>query len=72
MPTPAQSVPRAVRVTGVPPTVVMWVDHEAAEDTLCLNADLITEVEALHLDAALKNGSCTAGELIRALMPQKE
>lgn len=71
MPTPAQKAPHAVRIAGVPHTVVMWVDHERAADVLCLNADLISAPVASQLDAALKDGSCTVRGLIDALTPQK-
>ncbi|MEU9400605.1 hypothetical protein [Streptomyces sp. NPDC048242] len=59
-----------MRITGVPPTVVMWVDHERDADVLCLNADLISEPLAQQLDHALQAG-CTARELIKALVPQE-
>lgn len=68
MPTPAQDQARVVRVPGVPPNVVMWADHERADGVLCLNADLIDTPTAQQLDAALKEGSCTAAELIQALV----
>lgn len=68
--TPARK-PCAVRVAGVPPNVVMWVDHERDDDVLYLNADLITEPDAQHLNIALRDGRCTAKGLIQALMPRK-
>ena len=71
MPTPAQKQPRAERVAGVPPTVVMWVDHERASNVLYLNADLFDIPTAQHLDASLRDGSCTAEGLIQALVPQR-
>ncbi len=71
MPTHMQSVSRAVRVTGVQPTVVMWIDHENAPDTLCLNAALITEADHHAINAALTDGRCTARELISALVQQR-
>jgi hypothetical protein len=55
-------------VADVPPNVVMWVDHEHADGALCLNADLIDTPTAQQLEAALKEGSCTAAELIQALV----
>ncbi|MEU4172155.1 hypothetical protein AB0F46_35390 [Streptomyces sp. NPDC026665] len=48
------------------------MDYETAADTLCLNAELISSTEARGIDAALRSGSCTAGELIRALVPNRE
>lgn len=70
MPTAAQKR-RVTRVAGVPSNVVMWVDHEHADDVLCLNADLIDTPTAQQLDAALKEGRCTAAELIQALVPRE-
>lgn len=71
MPTSAQKS-RAVRVPGVPLTVVMWIDHEHAAEVLYLNAELINEREAQEIDAALRSGRCTAWGLIDALTPKRE
>ncbi|MGW4300371.1 hypothetical protein ACWEHT_11400 [Streptomyces sp. NPDC004646] len=57
-----------MRVTGVPPTVVMWVDHEQDPDVLYLNAALIGEYIAQQLDSELRTGGCTARELVYALV----
>jgi hypothetical protein len=50
----------------------MWIDHERADDVLCLNADLFTEEQEHAITAALRRGDYTARELICALVPARE
>ncbi|MGW3110514.1 hypothetical protein [Streptomyces sp. NPDC001091] len=47
---------------------MMWVDHERDPGVLYLNGDLITDAVAQQLDSALRDGGCSARDLIQALV----
>lgn len=46
----------------------MWIDHDRAEEVLCLNAALFTEEQEQELTAALRRGDYTARALVDALV----
>jgi hypothetical protein len=50
----------------------MWIDHERADDVLCLNGELFTAEQEHAITAALRRGDYTARELICALVPARE
>ncbi|WP_328439311.1 hypothetical protein OHA71_23530 [Streptomyces sp. NBC_00444] len=59
-------------MSGAPTTVAMWIDHERADDVLCLNADLFTEEQEHAITGALRRGDYSARELVCALVPARK